>query len=178
MTEQLPSSAIEDKVRAALSTPEPDPLFVERLEAQLLTQSSMQPGQANRRSAGWFPTRLVCSRQLRCPAWGVALALLALLAIFLAVGPQRVLAAETVRVGALLQLILGEGRRDDARSRLHLHLVNPRACRRGEQLLEPPEDHASFGHRNSGYFAHLGVRFEQQVDLPVNGNAERVADEG
>jgi WD40 repeat protein len=93
MTEQLPSFTIEDKVRAALSTPEPDPLFVDRLEAQLLSQPGERPGQAKRRSAGWFPTRLVCSRRLRRPAWGVALVLLAILAIFLVVGPQRVLAA-------------------------------------------------------------------------------------
>jgi hypothetical protein len=93
MTEQLPSFNIEDKVRAALSTPEPDPLFVDRLEAQLLIQSGMQPDQVKRRSAGWFSTRLVCSRRLRRPAWGVALALLAILVVFLAVGPQRVLAA-------------------------------------------------------------------------------------
>jgi WD40 repeat protein len=96
MTEQLPSSAIENKVRAALSAPEPDPLFVSGLEAQLLSQ----PGK--RRPNGWFPPRLIFSRRLiysrrlfssRWLAWGVALALLALLAIFLAVGPQRVLAA-------------------------------------------------------------------------------------
>jgi hypothetical protein len=86
MTEQLPFSTIEDKVRAALSTPEPDPLFVERLEAQLLAQSNERPDPAMRRSAG----RPVYGRRL---AWGVALVLLVLLAIFLAVGPQRVLAA-------------------------------------------------------------------------------------
>lgn len=58
MTEQLPSSAIEDKVRAALSAPEPNPLFVQRLEAQLLAQPNERPEQAKHHSAGWLPTRL------------------------------------------------------------------------------------------------------------------------
>ena len=90
MTDRFPASTLEGKVRAALSMPEPDPNFVNRLEAQLLSHAGKQPAQAKRRPglADWL------SALLNRPAWGMAFVLLlALLTIFLAVGPQRVLAA-------------------------------------------------------------------------------------
>ncbi len=84
-----PSFTIEEKVRLVLSTPEPSPAFVERLEAQLLTR----PGTGSVKGGG-RPVKSRSTPLLRRPAWLVAIILLALLAGALGlIGPQRVLAA-------------------------------------------------------------------------------------
>ena len=91
MTEFMPSPEFEEKLRLALTTPEPDPVFAQALRSRL---SAHMGTPATHRS---FHLR---------PAWGIllGLVLLVILAV-LAVGPQRV-AAE---VQKLLGYIPGFG---------------------------------------------------------------------
>ncbi len=90
MTNFVPSFTIQDKVRAALSAPEPSPVFIDRLEAQLLSPAGQGNLQKNRRP-GWKDW---VALRLRRPAWVTAiLVILLLVAGLVVVGPQRVLAA-------------------------------------------------------------------------------------
>ena len=78
MTELMPLSQMEKKVRAALAQPGPDPFFLDRLEKRLLAPSSEQSFR----------------KTLRRPLWQAALLLCGiLLALLLAFGPQNVYAA-------------------------------------------------------------------------------------
>ena len=91
MTESMPFPEFEEKLRLALTTPEPDPGFAQALRSRLSAQAGLP----------------VSHRSFRLrPAWGIllGLALLVILAV-LAVGPQRV-AAE---VQKLLGYIPGFG---------------------------------------------------------------------
>ena len=90
MTDTMSSMRYEDKIRAALSTPDPAPQFVDRLEAQLLSYAHEQTPvtKQSKDSNGRSSTRL------RQPARLAALVvLLAFLVIFLVLGPQNVYAA-------------------------------------------------------------------------------------
>ena len=90
MTDSMPSVSTEDKVRAALSTPNPAPLFVDRLEAQLLMYAQEHPPVSKQRA----DIRSRFSMRFRRSARFAALAmLLVLLAVFLVFGPQNVYAA-------------------------------------------------------------------------------------
>ena len=94
------------------------------------------------------------------------------------VAAQHVLPAEAIRIRTLLNFASGERRGDDSRAGLHLHLMNRRADARNEKLLDAAKRHRAFGERHALHFAHFLVRREQQIDLALDGNAERIFDEG
>jgi hypothetical protein len=80
MTNQMPSPEFEEKLRGAVSIPEADAKFVNGLRSRLIETAA----QKKTRQARFFPR----------PAWQWALTVLAVLLIaFLAIGPQRVVAA-------------------------------------------------------------------------------------
>ena len=86
---------------------------------------------------------------------------------------QHVLAAEAIRIRALLNFGAGETGRDDSRAGLHLDLMNGRASARREQLLDAAKRHRAFRDGDALHAAHFLVRGEQQIDLLLDGNAER-----
>ncbi len=87
---------------------------------------------------------------------------------------QHVLAAEAIRIGALLDFGARETGGHDSRAGLHLDLMNRRAGAGGEQLLDAAEGHRAFGDGDALHAAHFLVRGEQQIDLLLDGNAERI----
>ena len=88
--------------------------------------------------------------------------------------PQHVLAAEAVRIRALLDFVSGKTGGDDSRARLHFHLMNHGADARDEKLLDAAKRHRAFGHRDAFHAAHFLVGGQQQIDLALDGNAERI----
>ena len=80
MSDLMPSPEFEEKVRAAVPVPVPDAAFVNRLRSKLAAKAAGRKSQLKR-----FTPR---------PAWQWALGVLVVMLIaFLALGPQRVLAA-------------------------------------------------------------------------------------
>jgi hypothetical protein len=80
MTDRIPSPEFEEKICRAVSVPEPDAKFVNGLRSRLIETAAQKKGGPAR----FFPR----------PAWQWALVVLAVLLIaFLAIGPQRVVAA-------------------------------------------------------------------------------------
>ncbi len=88
------------------------------------------------------------------------------------------LPAEAVGIRALLNLVSGKRGRGDSRARLHLDLMDGRAERRGKKLLDAAKAHGSFRHRHALDARHFAVRRQQQIQLPLDGNLERVFDVG
>ena len=94
------------------------------------------------------------------------------------VAREHVLAAKAIRIGALLNFAARETGGDDSRARLHFHLMNRGADARSEKLLDAAERHRAFGQRYALHFAHFLVGGQQQIDLALDGNAERIFDVG
>ena len=94
------------------------------------------------------------------------------------VAGELVLAAEAIGIGALLNFVAGEAGGHDARAGLHLDLMDARAERGGVPLLDAAELHGGFGEGDALDAAHLCVGGEQQIELALERNLERILDEG
>src|ERR1700691_3824024 len=90
---------------------------------------------------------------------------------------QSVLAAETIRVGALLNFGAGKTGGDDSRAGMHFDLMNHRADAGNEKLVNPLEGHRTFGEGDAFYAQHFFVCREQHGNLALYGNAERIFQE-
>ena len=87
---------------------------------------------------------------------------------------QHVLPAEAVGIGALLNFRARKTGGHDSRAGLHLDLMNGRAARRSEELLDAAKRHRSFCNGDALHAAHLLVRGQQHVNLTLDGNAEGI----
>src|SRR5215472_13365357 len=88
------------------------------------------------------------------------------------------LSAETIRIGALLNFAAGEACRDNSRARLHFDLMNHRADGRNEDLVDFAESHRALCQSDPFHSAHFLIGVEQNFNLALDRNAERVFDEG
>ena len=88
------------------------------------------------------------------------------------------LPAETIRIGALLNFVPGKRRGDDPRARLHFHLMDRRADRRREKLLDAAKRHRRFRERYALDARHFVVRRQQQIELALERNLKRIFDVG
>src|SRR5882757_7069446 len=87
---------------------------------------------------------------------------------------QHVLPAETVWIRALLNFVSGKRGGDDPRAGLHLDLMNRRTDGRRKKLLDAAKRHGRFGERYTLDARHFLVRREQQIELALKRNAERI----
>ena len=87
---------------------------------------------------------------------------------------QHVLSAEAIGIRPLLDFATRETGGHDPRAGLHLDLMNRGAGAGGEQLLDAAEGHGAFGNGDALHATHLFIRGEQQIDLLLDGNAERI----
>ena len=94
------------------------------------------------------------------------------------VAGEHVLAAEAIRIRALLNFVSGKRRGHDSRAGLHFDLMNGEPMRRGEQLLDAAKAHGSFRQRDALDARHFAVGGQQQIQLALERNLERVFDVG
>ncbi len=87
---------------------------------------------------------------------------------------ERMLAAETVRVGALLNFVALEGSGGDAAASDHFSLMNAGADAGGKPGIDFAKLHAGFGECDTFDAAHFGIGCEQQSELVFQRNFERV----
>src|SRR5262249_46694351 len=87
---------------------------------------------------------------------------------------ESMLAAETIRVGALLDFFAREGSGDDAAAGDYFALVNARTDAGGEPRIDLAELHIGFGERDAFDGAHGGVSFEEKVELGLERNLEGI----
>ena len=90
---------------------------------------------------------------------------------------ESVLAAEAIRIGALLNFGARETGGDNSRAGMHFHLMNHGADAGNEELVNALEGHGTFGERDAFHAHHFFVGGEQHGDLALDGNAEWIFEE-
>ncbi len=90
---------------------------------------------------------------------------------------EGVLSAEAVWIRALLNFAIGERGCHHSRAGLHFQLMNGRADARNKELINAAERHGAFGERHALDAAHFFVRGQQQINLPLYRNVERIFQE-
>jgi len=90
---------------------------------------------------------------------------------------QRMLSPKTVRIRALLNFVVLKRSRRNAAAGNHFALVNPRSDARCKPRVNLAKLQIRFGQRDAFHATHLCIHGQQQLELRLQRNLERIFSE-